>query len=527
MSTRFWTKTRLNDAKRVLKKHSYISDAAQELSDLFGETVTPGTLSYALPEYLNMRPGDLLKDPDNKYKKRWWTKERIEKAKKILAESKTLYSAVLRMQKEFKKAISEDSLRTAFMRHEGNGNLMVYLKKGKRKKKLDEKEEDINLIVAILKKHKSLKPAMKELKNKVGIGTTSLRKILKKQFGQTASPGEFLRGSITQVEEENEQIEAMVKLIQKKTKSRHNKFITFRELCDIMDLSPGKVENLIEEGKALGYTLNISGDVLYLDTATNKEQKQIHKISIPKREENKITIAAIADTHCGSKHCMKEEIKHFVNLCYNDYGITTIFHGGDCLAGNRVYRGQVSELEEWSAQGQCEIFAETLPQLKGLQYIAILGNHDIDFIKSNGVDPAFIINNLRKDVKFLGNIKGKCILGDSNLELELVHIRSSAHARSYSLEKFIHKQTSRDNHPDILMAGHRHINGFFEIQGIQAFLLPCFEAETLFALYNTYFPSIGGLIVTFVLDDDNKLLRCEPSFRRYNLREQEKQIIPV
>jgi len=527
MSTRFWTKTRLNEAKRVLKKHFYISEAAQELSNLFGEMVTPGTLSYALPEYLNMRPGDLLKDPDSKYKKRWWTDERIERAKKILSESQTVYSAVLRMQKEFKKAVSEDSLRTAFMRHEGKGTLVCYLKKGRRKTKLDAKEEDINLIVDILKKHKSLKPAMKELKNKVGIGNTSLRKLLKKQFGQTSTPGEFLKGSITQVEEKNEQIEEMVKLIKKRTKSRNNNFITFRELCDVMDISPGRAENLIDEGKALGYTLNVSDDILYLNTETKKEQKQVHKINMPKKEKNKITVAAISDTHCGSKHCMKEEIKHFINLCYNEYGITTIFHGGDCLAGNKVYRGQVAELEEWSAQGQCEIFAETLPQFKDLQYIAILGNHDIDFIKSNGVDPAFIINNLRKDVKFIGNIKGKCILGDSNLELELVHIKSSAHARSYSLEKFIHKQTSRDNHPDILMAGHRHINGFFEIQGIQAFLLPCFEAETLFALYHTYYPSIGGLIVSFVLDDDNKLLRCEPSFMRYNLKESEKQIVPV
>ena len=224
---------------------------------------------------------------------------------------------------------------------------------------------------------------------------------------------------------------------------------------------------------------------------------------------------------------MKEEIKHFVDTCYNDYGITTIFHGGDCLAGNKVYKGQAAELEDWSGQGQCEIFAETLPQHKDLQYVGILGNHDVDFIKSNGIDPAFIIGSLRKDITFIGNLKGKCILGDSDLELELVHIKSSAHARSYSLEKFIHQQASRDNHPDILMAGHRHINGFFEIQGIQAFLLPCFEAETLFALYSAYYPSIGGLIVTFVLDGDNKLLRCEPSFRRYNLREPEKKIISV
>ena len=124
MSSRLWTKRKLEEAIKVLKKHSYISDAAQELSNLFGYTVTPGTLSYALPEYCGKRPGDLLKDPDNKYKKRWWTKERIEKSKKILAESKTIYAAIIRMQKEFKKTISEDSLRTAFMRHEGKGSLM-------------------------------------------------------------------------------------------------------------------------------------------------------------------------------------------------------------------------------------------------------------------------------------------------------------------------------------------------------------------------------------------------------------------
>lgn len=527
MSGRFWTKAKLEKAKEVLKKHTYISEAAQELSDLFGETVAPGSLSYALPEYCGIKPGDLLKNASNKYKRLWWTKDKIEKAKKILSESKTLYAAVLAIQKELKFPITEDSLRTAFTRHEGSGNLMDYLKKGKRKKKTDEKESEIDLIVNILGKHKNMKPALKEIKNKVGISDTSLRKLIKNKFGQGATPGEYLKGSITQVEETNEQIEELVKLAKKRTKSRNNKFLTFRELCDTMDLSPGKAENLIDEAKALGYTLNVSDDVLYLDIKPSEKQGNKYQVSIPKKEKNKITFAAISDTHCGSKYCMKEEIKHFVDLCYNDYGITTIFHSGDCLAGNKVYRGQPAELEDWSGQGQAEIFADILPEHKGLQYTAILGNHDVDFIKSNGFDPSFVISKMRKDVNFIGHIKGRCLLGDTGIEVELIHVKSSARTRSYGPEKHVFYSMSPSDYAHLVLCGHLHSMGYFLTQASHVFLVPCFENLNLFLKYYDMYPSIGGIVVSLILDDENSIVRCENSFHMYSKQTEKKEIITI
>jgi len=524
MSVNFWNKARLVEVKKVLKKHSYISEAAYELTELFGVPITPSTLSYALPKHYSVRPGDLLKDPQSKYKKRWWTIDKMNQAKKIMSECNTIHAALIKLQKEFKRSISEDSLRTAFTRMEDTSSLIPFLKKGRRRKKLDDTEEDIEMLISILKKHSSLKPALKEIKTKLNIGTTSLRKVLKHHYGPTASPIDFMKGSIAQIEQESDQVEALVKIV--KGRTNKNTFIAFRELCDIMDLSPKKAESLIDEGKALGYTLNISGDVLYLDTQIDKKQEKKHQVAIPK-EKNKLTFALISDTHCGSKHCMKEEMKHFINTCYNEYGITTIFHSGDCLAGNKVYKGQPAELEDWSCQGQASIFAETLPQLKGLEYTAVLGNHDIDFIKSNGADPAFIINKMREDVTFIGNIKGRCFLGDTGIEMELLHVKSTARVRSYAPEMHVFRSMSPKDYAHIVAAGHMHSQGYFQVQDSHCFLVPSWEGANYFIKYFDLHPMIGGIVVTLILDDENNIIRCDNSFHMYNKETEKKEIINI
>ena len=227
----------------------------------------------------------------------------------------------------------------------------------------------------------------------------------------------------------------------------------------------------------------------------------------------------ISDTHLGSSAALEEEVKHFINMAYDEYGIRTIFHGGDITTGNSVYRAQVSELDFWGCQQQCERVAEVFPERDGLTYYGILGNHDINFRKTAGIDMGYILHSLRKDIIILGELKSTFML--DSLRVELLHIKSHAHAKSYALEKHIARTVSKGNHPDVILAGHRHVGAYFMSNGIHAFMLPCFEDSNLFVKYNDFVPSIGGIIIEFVFNEDGQVISCIPNFKIYNPKQDE------
>ena len=312
---------------------------------------------------------------------------------------------------------------------------------------------------------------------------------------------------------DDEFVPAVVRYIkhQKRITTKRKNKITLRSLCDHFDCSPSKMESAMVSAKSQGYRLGNVNKNITIDTGIPVQRRK-KVISLSRKEKNRVRLGVISDTHYGAKACLKEEIKQFVNMAYDNYGIRTILHSGDVLAGNKVYRGQEAELEVWGCSEQCQICADNLPERDGLQYIYILGNHDVDFIKSNGTDPSIILSSLRKDMKYIGAIKGNFYIDECEIEIELAHIKSNAHARSYSLEKHVYRTVSDQNRPDVIFCGHKHTNGYFEVQGLHNFLVPCFEDENYFAAYNDFNPSVGGLIVDLVLNENNEIIQCEPIF---------------
>lgn len=361
--------------------------------------------------------------------------------------------------------------------------------------------ESTSVSLALLKLEKVLKKK---------ITKDSLRNALKRH-GQRGDLESYIKSEIDP--DSPPHVNKLLDFISKGTKS-----LSLGEICDYMDLSPKRVNKIIEEARVLGYRVETLNDKeVYLDKKPRVQDK-VKSLPLSREGKNRIRFAAISDTHIGAKAAMKEEIQHFVNEAYDKYNVRTIVHGGDCLAGNGVYRGQEVELERWGCQDQCELFAEVLPKREGLNYIAITGNHDIDFVKKNGADPAFTISKLRDDFTFIGDLKAKFLVEGTELEVEVAHISSTAHARSYSLEKHIYRTISQTNMPDVVLCGHRHVAGFFEVQGIQCFMLPCFEDANFFVKYKDFYPSAGGTIIDIVLNEYNQIIECIPRFKYYSPR---------
>lgn len=376
-------------------------------------------------------------------------------------------------------------------------------------------KEKLETAISILKKATSKDVALSLIskKFKEEISYDSLQNALRRNGFE--SPFFWLGRtgvSLHDVAEADELLVKFLKVIKKKKNPP-----TFREICDKLDVAPSTVDELILEAKNGGFQVDVTGECVSLDTSI-PAQESVPMVMVKTEKENMIRLGVISDTHFGAKAALKEEVADFVNMAYEKYGIRTFLHCGDMLAGNTVYRGQAAELEAWGCDDQCDLLAKHLPEREGLRYIGILGNHDVDFIKSNGADPAKRIMHLRKDINVIGHIKAKLILKENGLQIELAHIKSAAHARSYSLEKHIYRTISKTNQPDIIFCGHRHINGYFEVQGIHSFLVPCFEDENIFTRYNDFRPCVGGLIVDIYLDDNKQIIRCDPKFFMYKAK---------
>lgn len=367
--------------------------------------------------------------------------------------------------------------------------------------------KSVEVAVDILRKSASPDSALKQINKmfKEDISWNALRKVLLKR--KQLSPK-----SILNQENQTEEMDCIINHLNNKSK-KNNK--SLEGLCNFFNKSPQYIKNLLDQAAQLGYKFDLVEDKILLNKKIDLETREsdVSSFSINRT----IKLGIISDTHFGSQAACPEYISHFINTAYAE-GVRKIVHGGDILTGNSVYRRQVAELSHWGCHNQCLEACKGLPQKKDLEYYVLLGNHDMDFVTTAGVDPGLILESMRPDIKVIGHIKGNIKLQPENILIEVVHIKSSAHARSYPLEKHLAKSVSKGFLPDIVLAGHRHCSGYFPVNGVQCFMLPCFEDENIFVKYHDFVPEVGGLILTLGLNAENKIISCSPEFRYYNTK---------
>lgn len=161
--------------------------------------------------------------------------------------------------------------------------------------------------------------------------------------------------------------------------------VSFRSLCDKLDLSPTKTERLIKEAKEAGVEVSVVHNHVGIDNEPPPHVQDTHIAPVVGERQQ---IAVISDTHLGSKYCMRPQLKDFIHYAYSQ-GVRTILHAGDVLDGN--YHHSVFELTHSGLEDQTMDLIETLPQLEGLTYHGITGNHDETFWKKTGVNVGRVI----------------------------------------------------------------------------------------------------------------------------------------
>jgi len=280
------------------------------------------------------------------------------------------------------------------------------------------------------------------------------------------------------------------------------KAIAFDELCDRLGLPPKKARELIAEAQAAGMSVQLENGLVGLDAPAPSLVPQETGI-LPVVGERQV-VGIISDTHLGSKYCLRAQLRDFVLFAYHERGVREILHPGDVLDGHYKKNGQMLECSHVGLDAQCADLFETLPELPGLTYHAITGNHDETFWAETGHDTGHAIERYfrhppngkkpRNDLKFYGNRGANLMIRGARIHLW--HPRSGkSYARTYHLQRLATMYAGGAK-PQITLAGHWHVSAYCVERGIHLIACPTFQGGgSAFGKSLGGAPEIGGLIL--------------------------------
>lgn len=283
---------------------------------------------------------------------------------------------------------------------------------------------------------------------------------------------------------------------------------TFAQACDDLDVSPRRLRTMLDDAAARGYRIGIAGEVVA--RTPDEHTQRTADVGAAPVVGDRCMIAVISDTHFGSKYCLREPLREFIQHAYAR-GVRHVLHAGDVLDG--CYDHGRWELSHHGVDDQIQDCLDTLPVLPGLAYHYISGNHDLTFTSSTGLDTGRLIEDRartagRTDLHYHG-ARG-ALLRLNRVKVALWHPRSGkSYALSYQLQNHIRDLPSATNRkPDLLFAGHWHTSVSLEQRAVHASAVPCWQGGgSAFGKSLGGAPSIGGLIVSWDATEGGTLRR--------------------
>lgn len=248
-------------------------------------------------------------------------------------------------------------------------------------------------------------------------------------------------------------------------------------------------EQLIAELQAQGYTVT-------------KDRHQIaaeHKIELARWKGKALRFGVVSDTHLGSNWQQLTHLRTFYHLAKRR-GVSVIFHSGDLVDGEKIYRGQEYGIHVHGADAQVKYAVEYYPKVAGITTKVIAGNHDLAFWKTAGVNVVQAVADKRSDIEYLGVDLAFVTWG--GLRIALMHGRQgNAYARSYRSQKIV-EQFPPEKKPNMLFIGHYHApNHIPAYRNVEAVQMAGFQNSTDFAISMGINFFVAGLIVTVIPDD--------------------------
>ncbi|MHA1304234.1 MAG: metallophosphoesterase family protein [Candidatus Heimdallarchaeaceae archaeon] len=216
---------------------------------------------------------------------------------------------------------------------------------------------------------------------------------------------------------------------------------------------------------------------------------------------NKFKFAVVSDTHLCSKYERLDALNTFYRLCKRQ-GITDVYHAGDLITGQKLFRGMEYEIHTIGVDNQVRYCIDNYPKVKGITTYFITGNHDLSYYKDLGIDVGNLISEKRPDMVYLGQWQTDIVL--NGVRIRLLHPdKGGAYAVSYQAQK-IAEQIQSGKKPQVIFFGHWHSSIYFLYRNIHIFCAGAFEDQTPYLMRKGINPILGGWIVTVKTTDDDR-----------------------
>ena len=276
--------------------------------------------------------------------------------------------------------------------------------------------------------------------------------------------------------------------------------IEIKALAEKYGLKADDFEGAVDELQKEGYGVEQRGGVIF----RRPVDAQNETIDLSKRFKQHFKFGAVSDTHFGSKKARPDALNAFYDIAQQE-GVHDVFHSGDVTDGVNVYKGQAVEQDFFSQDDQIDMVEREYPKRKGIVTRFITGNHDVREYEHGGADVGKQIGDRRPDMQNMGQINRVVKISEGGVTAELIHPGGGqAYAMSYKSQKDLQ---SREELPDIYMAGHFHQAWYGHYKGVEVLNVPSFKDDGLWERRLGLTGTVGGWIVEGTLDESGENIR--------------------
>lgn len=320
--------------------------------------------------------------------------------------------------------------------------------------------------------------------------------------------------------EDNEQLSQLVKLV----KSRPLDLLT---AADRLNVPPSRIRELLVIGEREGYRLKMSDNRVALP----KPYYHSHGIvDFGKVDPGRKIVGVASDLHFGSDACGELEIANFVRHAY-ELGARYIIVPGDVLDGSKVEC--VNEQTYVGFERQATRCLRTMPQLDGLSYVAVTGNHDEHFSTDAGFSAGKALENAfrgegRQDWHFVGAGSGLARVEGCLFRIHHPHGSGATEAQAAGLvrgkidgafedmiqEYMVHGHV-RTPIANVVLQGHVHRYVAIHHKHVWGISCPSFQknGHSVFGRRMKRDASLGGIILRFDVLPSGRVDNLSPSWK--------------
>jgi len=289
--------------------------------------------------------------------------------------------------------------------------------------------------------------------------------------------------------------------------------LSIGEISRRLDKSKETVIKILDKLKSKGYEVDL--DYERHQIRLQKELKrQFKPTKIEHLYRDTCKIGLISDSHLCSKF-QQITLLHTAYKIMEKEKVNFAIHTGDLGDGDgHLYTGQVYEQFAVGIDEMCNYVVENYPKTSKFKTYIISGNHDLSFLKHFGFNFVKAVCREREDLVYRGDVGTKFQV--KNVIIEALHPSGGIpYARSYRMQKVIEglvgdilmqvKKNPQTPIPQIYLAGHLHISMFLPYISLQAYAVPCFQAQTPYLKAKGAYPQVGFWIIEVFLDKNKNV----------------------